>query len=389
MSVEAGPPERDVEPPAPGESGPRSRDLGHGVGVLVALFGPVVLSVSLALVSGRGAPVAWLWIVVPLLAAVLAAIGANARRTPIVSGIGGLGLAGFLAFAWSFRAAPIPLREQDVIIPMARVPRGVAAYRVETGVIHRTASFGYRGGGLDTPRDFAMNAVLITHPAGDVLVDTGLGENVRAHLEEMPLPFRAVTDLAPSTSVAAQLVAIGYDRARLFCVVLTHAHWDHVSGAEDLVGAPLWVTASERAFLDEGWITAIARRVSLDRYRTYELDGPPALHAPRSHDVHGDGAIVIVPVPGHTPGSVAVLVTESEGRRFLLLGDLVWQREGITEREERPWLTRLGDSDPAEVRDQIAAVAALSRAHPEIVLVPAHDPRGYAEMRPLEALARP
>jgi hypothetical protein len=64
-----------------------------------------------------------------------------------------------------------------------------------------------------------------------------------------------------------------------------------------------------------------------------------------------------------------------------LLGDLVWQREGITEREERPWVQRtLGDVDPAAVREAITKVAAISARLPELVLVPAHDQRGFAQL---------
>jgi len=81
-----------------------------------------------------------------------------------------------------------------------------------------------------------------------------------------------------------------------------------------------------------------------------------------------------VPVPGHTPGSVAGFVTLPTGARYAFVGDVVWQREGIARREERPWLTRrLADHDPALVRRQIAHLAAIAEAFPDLVVVPAHD----------------
>jgi glyoxylase-like metal-dependent hydrolase (beta-lactamase superfamily II) len=90
---------------------------------------------------------------------------------------------------------------------------------------------------------------------------------------------------------------------------------------------------------------------------------------------------VVVPAPGHTPGSVIVFLTLPNGKRYALLGDLVWQREGITEREERPWLQRsLADLDPNGVRDGILRMSAVVARIPDLTLVPAHDLRGFAEM---------
>jgi N-acyl homoserine lactone hydrolase len=63
------------------------------------------------------------------------------------------------------------------------------------------------------------------------------------------------------------------------------------------------------------------------------------------------------------------------------VGDLVWQREGITLREERAWLfRRSADSEPAQVRENILRMAALASRFPEMIIVPAHDARAYAEI---------
>jgi glyoxylase-like metal-dependent hydrolase (beta-lactamase superfamily II) len=127
-----------------------------------------------------------------------------------------------------------------------------------------------------------------------------------------------------------------------------------------------------------GWITAIARSVAA-RYEVYDFEGGPYLGFPRSHDVFGDGSVVVVPAPGHTPGSVIVFVALADGRRFAFVGDLAWQREGITEREERPWLMRrTADGDPAQVRDNLLRMTAVAEQFPQITLVPAHDVRGFA-----------
>jgi len=76
-------------------------------------------------------------------------------------------------------------------------------------------------------------------------------------------------------------------------------------------------------------------------WQVFGFEGRPYLGFPRSHDVHGDGSVVCVPAPGHTPGSIIVFVTPPRNVRYALVGDLVWQREGLTRRVERPWLTRV------------------------------------------------
>jgi N-acyl homoserine lactone hydrolase len=283
----------------------------------------------------------------------------------------------------SFCACPLPPPAPltQALAP-ADPPPGMAVLALPTGVIFRSAGFAYRGGSFLDRRDFAMTAVLVKHPRGDLLIDTGFGRDVDAHLQAMPWAFRLVTRYTRGQAAADQLDAAGYDRTRLRGIVLTHAHWDHVSGIPDFPGTPVLVTAKERRFIAEGGaLTAVARSFESVRYEEYAFEGGPYLGFEESHDVYGDGAIVIVPAPGHTPGSVIVFVALPSGKRYAFVGDLAWQREGITLREERPWLQRtLGDEDPSGVREQLLRMAAISVRFPEITLVPAHDERGFAEL---------
>ena len=285
--------------------------------------------------------------------------------------------------AASFRAAPLPAPAPfGGPVPAASPPAEMSAVRIDTGVIHRNAGVAYRGGSLAEPRDFAMTAVLVRHPKGDLLIDTGLGRDLDRHLGLMPWAFRAVTRIARGVPAAAQLDRAGYDRGRLRGIVLTHAHWDHVSGADGFPGVPLLVPGVERGFVEGGsTLTAVARDLPGARWEEYGFESGPYLGFPASHDAHGDGSFVIVPSPGHTPGSVVVFVTLPAGRRLAFVGDLVWQLEGITEREERPFFTRmLADEDPAGVREGILRMAALHARFPELAIAPAHDGRGFAAL---------
>ena len=300
-------------------------------------------------------------------------------------------LVGALAVVLStFRASPLPEPVPLTgALPIARPPAEMAVFQLPTGVTHRNAAFAYRGGSFRDKRNFAMTAVLVKHPRGDLLVDTGFGRDLDRQFQTMPAWFRAATHYERASSAADQLDKAGYDRKALRAILLTHAHWDHVSGVPDFPGTSVWVTPEERAFIrDGGWITSLARSFGDVHYEEYRFESGAYLGFSKSHDVYGDGAIVVVPAPGHTPGSVIVFVTLANGKRYALLGDLAWQREGVLEREERPWLQRvLADSDARGVRDGLLRMAAIARRFPDLTLVPAHDARGFAEL-PRLAVAR-
>lgn len=286
--------------------------------------------------------------------------------------------AGLAVFASTFCARPLPPTPAfEGAMPETHVPAGVTIHAVLTGVTHRSAGVAYRGGSFRDKRDFSMAGALVRHPKGDVLVDTGLGKDIDRQILLMPFWFRWTTSFTRTRSAAEQL---GEGR-KPSAVLLTHAHWDHASGLPEFPGVPVWITAEEHKFIDEGgWIADIAKSTNA-KWQEFGFESGPWLGFPKSHDVYGDGAIVVVPAPGHTPGSVIVFVTTSDGKRWAMIGDLAWQREGIVDREERPWLIRsLADQDAGGVRENILRMNALHQRFPELVIVPAHDARAFAEM---------
>jgi N-acyl homoserine lactone hydrolase len=294
--------------------------------------------------------------------------------------IGALVLCPLALFATTFCASPLPVPAPLAgELPGASPPVEMQLFQLPTGVTHRSAGFAYRGGSFRDKRDFAMTAVLVKHPKGDLLIDTGFGRTIDAQFRTMPLFFRMVTTYEKQKPAVDQLTGAGYDLKNLRGILITHAHWDHTSGFADFPGVPVLVTADEHEFIRSGgWITDVARSGNAN-YAEYSFEGGPYLGFDESHDVYGDGAIVVVPAGGHTPGSVVVFVNSPKQGRFAFVGDLVWQSEGITLREERPWLPRtLADVEPAVVRDSISKLAAVHTRFPEITLVPAHDSRAFA-----------
>jgi N-acyl homoserine lactone hydrolase len=162
-----------------------------------------------------------------------------------------------LALAWLARRpgspalpdpGPLPA---SVPVPHAAPPDDMELIAVPTGVNNRVAAYAYRGGSVLDRRDFYIGAALIRHPRGDLLVDAGFGRDIARQFATMPRYFRAITRYQLWKPAAGQLEAAGYDFGRLKAILLTHAHWDHMSGIPDFPGLPIMVTARDRAFFDK------------------------------------------------------------------------------------------------------------------------------------------
>jgi len=186
------------------------------------------------------------------------------------------------------------------------------------------------------------------------------------------VPFFKFDDLHPAIG---QLTAVGVaapDR-----IILSHAHWDHASALGDFPDAQVWVTPEEKKFVDSGeppTVLPVQFEFPLERWHLFELSSGPYAGFKRSLDLFGDGSAVLLPLPGHTPGSVGLLLTLANGQRYFFIGDLAWNSAGINGPHRKFSIaSKIVDFDADTNWRNLLQVRGLLNANPGLHIVPAHD----------------
>lgn len=248
---------------------------------------------------------------------------------------------------------------------------------IKCGKMMSKQVFVFRGGSWSEGYDSGMAAVLVRHPQGTLLFDTGFGTRVDEHIKTIPALMRRLTTYDKETSAAAQLKAHGIDPSEIKTAIISHSHWDHVSGLEDFPQAEALFAQQEIDDLPTLPTGELIQQMKGNlKLRAFEFADTGYENFERSFYPFGDASVVLVPLPGHTPGSIGMFVNLRSGKRFFFIGDLTWALEGIELPAERPWISRkLVDRNEEQVRAAIVKVHHLMKRYPDLVVVPAHDRR--------------
>jgi N-acyl homoserine lactone hydrolase len=164
--------------------------------------------------------------------------------------------------------------------------------------------------------DFVNVSYLIVHPRGALMFDSGAIPD--SHFKNDGAPVTAEL-LSAARPLLPQLAAAGFKPSDVDYFALSHCHLDHTANANEFAGATWIVQRAERDFMfgpqPEG---AFVKRESYSRLteaKTKVLNN-------EDFDVFGDGTVVVMSAPGHTPGHQVVAVTLAQRGKVVLAGDL-------------------------------------------------------------------
>lgn len=221
-------------------------------------------------------------------------------------------------------------------------------------------------------REISLQSFVVHHPEATILIDPAVPRDVnRQAMPELQPVLRRVVQ--PPGSVVPTIEALAETGIEPDVALSTHAHWDHVSGLLDLPGLPAVLHDEELTWAATGArapVGGVRRGLAGRELREFRLDGPPVLSFERSHDLFGDGSIIVVDLAGHTPGSVGVLLAAAGGP-VLLIGDTAWhglQVEHLRQKSGFPGC--LVDEDREKTWRNLHRLHVLPDA---VSIVPAHD----------------
>jgi N-acyl homoserine lactone hydrolase len=218
-------------------------------------------------------------------------------------------------------------------------------------------------------------AFAIEHPEGVIVVDTGETARVSEpdYFSRWHPGMRAFREwVEPQQEVGPQLRQLGIEPSDVRWVVMTHLHTDHAGGLHHFRDNEILVTRTELEFAS-GLRGRLRGYVANKQWPEWfkptelELEPEPLGPFPQSLRLTDAGDVTVVPLPGHTPGQIGILVRNGDHTVFLA-GDSSYTQELML----RGVPDGVGADDEAErlTHERIREYAA---ANPTIYLV-AHDP---------------
>ncbi|WP_108810296.1 MBL fold metallo-hydrolase [Sphingorhabdus sp. Alg231-15] len=227
-----------------------------------------------------------------------------------------------------------------------------------------------------------LQCFLIDHRDGLVLFDTGIDpaiisdkRYIKQAIGRLLLSRIFRFHLAETDRIDHVLAKAGIAASDIRKAVISHLHFDHAGGIAQIPQADLLVSEHEWKILssphpEHEWILREHIEIPSAKWQQISFaptDDPLFGEFDGIYDVAGDGSMILLPTPGHTPGSMSLLIRQEGWDPILLVGDMTYETASF-EQDIVP-----GTGDKKTLLATFAKVRRLQRFLPDLKIVPSHD----------------
>jgi glyoxylase-like metal-dependent hydrolase (beta-lactamase superfamily II) len=263
-----------------------------------------------------------------------------------------LGASLFAGLATPAQAADVSLlRMADCGTPQAPVP------------VNQRFSDTYAYGDLKI--QFVFSCYLIKHGDEYMLWDTG-------HAMTAP-------NVAPKVSLVDQLAKVDVKPDQIKYVGISHYHADHTGQVDSFPKATLLIGAKEWEAISA---PKPAQGVNFKPFESWIKGDSKVEPQPTDKDVFGDGTVIVLRTPGHTPGHQSLLVKLAQMGPVILTGDAVHFHENY-DSDGVPWF----NFDRAQTIASIERIKKIAANLKGTIIIP-HDARDVDKLPVFPAFAK-
>jgi N-acyl homoserine lactone hydrolase len=202
-------------------------------------------------------------------------------------------------------------------------------YRIDCGhSLANDESVWTPGENIGKSIEFSSTCYLIRHGGSSLMWDTGVPEATIGDPKGWStLPKLIVYHL--DRTITSQLAEIGLKTGDIDYVAISHTHGDHIGNVKLFPDATVLLQRAEYDWINSGpptdpnlnQLVTLARQLMGHPRNLKLIDG--------DLDVFGDGSVILISTPGHTPGSQSLMVHLANSGYIVLSGDVVHLEENF------------------------------------------------------------
>lgn len=195
-------------------------------------------------------------------------------------------------------------------------PKSLRLYVFDGGSLNIPDTTPYRLKKEDLATTYmSVACFLIVHPKGALIWDAGAVPDSAFPPGGGPGTLRYATATKP---LRGQLTEIGYEPSDITYLALSHFHWDHVGNANLFAGSTWLVTKAEQDIM---FSDPPSPRTEPQNFSALK-NSKTVIITKSQYDVFGDGTVVIMAAPGHSPGHQVLFLKLKKTGPVVLSGDL-------------------------------------------------------------------